>query len=402
MGVLNQPEVDEIRDSEVIEVESRISEMGSADIGTDIPLPAGKLDQIKARDNDPKFLVVEIEQTDLAKGTSQAEWPGSIIRSIAEQVNKKKPVGYLGHIPENEDKTAFPPVQAVWLGAVVREIGSKTVARIKGYLMPNSNARDYVELEAVDGVSVRGDATMSRKKGGGWVVKNFSLESIDFARKGRAGMPTRLVAVTSEMEGGNRVEPKDIAAIDEDELRSHAPLLVKEIERKATEPLETKVSEMEIAATAAEPKITAFDEICGKLGVGDGENPVEKLVVLMEKVEGAAKAHVQALVDKAVEKVAGKNERAQSIVKRLVGEQAIVDEFKDRGENDKDLEGEIQKRVSEMIEDDEDVKAIVSEMTDPGESTGGSHMGGRSAPKTEEKKRQSKTGGVSFSKQKIG
>jgi hypothetical protein len=400
-----------------VEITSSIAEMGAFDIGKDIPIPQEKLDRIKSRDNDPKFVVVEIEETDLARGTSKAEWPGSVIRSIVEQVNKNKPVGYQGHIPENEDSTAFPPVQAVWLGAVEKNLGSKMVARIKGYLMPNSSMRDYVDLEAVDGVSVRGIATMVRKKEGGLRVKEFILKSIDFARKGESGMPTRIVAVTSEMKskGGTSVEPKDIAAIDESDLRHYNELLVERIERKATQEIQVKVSEMEgqlanledfrakvteqegtIAAMT--PKATAFDEICGKLGVGEGENPVDSIVKLMDQVEGAAREHLKTMIDRAVEKIAGKSERAQKLVKRLVGEQ-IEDAFKGRDLNDKKLYEEIEVKVSEMVEEDEDVKAIVSEMWS--DSTGGGkHLGGKSH-ETEPDDRRSRTGGVKFGKAKV-
>lgn len=394
MGVLNQ-QVETVEHEETFH--GTVSEMGAAEIASDIRIDPVRLEKIKARDNDPKFLVVEIEETPHGNGTSKAEWPGSIIRSIAEQVNKKRPVGYRGHIPDDQDKTSFPPVQAVWLAATVVERGNKTIARVKGYLMPNAEMRDYVELEAVDGVSVRGDATMSRKKGGGWSIKNFNLESIDFSRKGRAGMPTRLVAVTAEeSRGGNSVEPKDIAALDEDELRAHGPLLVKEIERKATEPLQMKVSEMETAIDASQPKVDAFDEICKKLGIDGDESPMDKIVSLMDQVEGAAKERINTMVDAAVKKVAGKSERAQALVKRLVGEE-IVEEFEGK-ENVK--EDEIEKRISEMVEADEDVKAVVSEMTDDRESRGGANLGGKSRQVDPDDTR-SRTGKVNFGKKKL-
>lgn len=400
-----------------VEISTAIAEMGAFDVGKDIPIPQEKMDRIKAKDNDPKFVVVEIEQTDLARGTSKAEWPGHVIRSIVEQVNKKKPVGYKGHIPEGEDATAFPDVQAVWLGAVEKKSGSKTIARIKGYLMPRSSIRDYVDLDAVDGVSVRGIATMVRKKEGGLRVKEFVLKSIDFARKGESGMPTRIVAVTSEMKskGGNSVEPKDIAAIDESDLRHYNELLVEKIERKATQEMQVKVSEMEGQLSDLEsfkakvteneavisnltPKATEFDEICSKLGVGEGENAIDAIVKLMDQVEGAAREHLKAMIDRAVEKIAGKSERAQKLVKRLVGEQ-IEEAFKDADPNNKKLYEEIEAKVSEMVEEDEDVKAIVTEMSSSA-SGGGKHLGGKSF-ETEPDDRRSRTGGVKFSKQKV-
>lgn len=363
---------DEIHEMTSFEVESSVAEMGdaAATVGADIPMNATALARIRSQDNDPRFIVVEIEETTQSK--SGRMWPGEIIRSIAEQVNEKLPVGYQGHIAERDDGTAFPDVQAMWLGAVVSHKAGKLVARVKGYLLPDSKARRYAEIGAIDGVSVRGDATMVREKGG-LRVRNFIMESIDFARKGRSGMPARIVAVTSEMtEGGNSVEAKDIAALEEQELRSHNPLLVAEIERKVKEPLETKISEQATAAEAVEPKVTAFDEICAKLGIDTDGNPVEAVVALMERVEGAAKEKVKAVVDKAIEKVAGKDQRTQALVRRLVGEQAAA-EFKDADASDPKLQEKVEAKISEMIEADEDVKAIVGEMggTGDGENQGG-------------------------------
>jgi hypothetical protein len=385
---------DEIHELASFEIESTVAEMGdaSAEIGPDIPMNATAVAKIRSQDSDPRFIVVEIEETTASK--SGRIWPGEIIRSIAEQVNKNLPVGYQGHIPEKDDATAFPDVQAMWLGAVVSHKAGRLVARVKGYLLPESKARRYAEIGAIDGVSVRGDATMSREKGG-LRVKNFIMESIDFARKGRSGMPARILAVTSEMEEGGKVEPKDIAALDEQELRSHNPLLVAEIERKVTEPLNEKVSESAAAVAVAEPKLTAFSEICKKLGIEEGDDPVAAVVSLMERVEGAAKEHVKSLVDKAIKKLAGKDERAQNLVRRLVGEQ-IEEEFKD---SDDVTEEEVEAKVKEMIEADEDVKAIVTEMSDSdGGGGGSSHTKHSKADKDDNKGR---TGSLKRSKRQL-
>ena len=353
--------MDEFHEQASFEIESSVSEMGTAaaEIGPDVPMNAVSLAKVRAQDTDPRFLVVEIEE---GASKSGRMWPGEIIRSIVEQVNSNLPVGYQGHIPEKDDATAFPDVQAMWLGASVSHKAGKMVARVKGYLLPDSKARKYAEIGAIDGVSVRGDATMVREKGG-LRVRDFVLESIDFARKGRSGMPARIVAVTSEMsEGGKSVEAKDIAALDEQELRTNNPLLVAEIERKVEEPLQEKIGESAAAVTAAEPKASAFDEICKKLGIEEGGNPVEAVVALMDRVEGAAKERVKVVVDKAIEKVAGKDQRAQALVRRLVGEQ-IENEFKDANPDDPKFGEQVEAKVNEIVESDDDVKAIVGEMS---------------------------------------
>lgn len=369
---------DKILESQEEEIFAKIAEMGTVeDIGRDIPIDQARMDKIKARDPEPRFVVVEIES---GWSKSKREWPPEIVEGIVRQVNEKKPVGYMGHIPANQDETSFPPVQTVWLGAVVKRAGEKVIARVKGYLMPKGEIRDYADLEAVDGVSVRGDTTMVATKGG-WRVKEFALESIDWARKGRSGMPTRIVSIASEMEGG-KVEPKDIAALDEQELRTHAPLLVKEVERKVTEPLTTKLGEMEATATATEPELLALKEIREKLGLNDDQNPIEAIADLLKRVETAARAEIKAVVAKAVERVAGKNKTAQDLVHRLIGEQ-ITRDF--NGEITDKTEDEITDQIKSAVEGDETVKAIVGEMSvvddDKGgrhDNRGGAHVGSKS------------------------
>lgn len=391
---------DEIREHGSFDVEGTVSEMSSlaAEIGADIPMNDQALTKIRSKDSDPRFIVVEIEETE--RSGSGRIWPGEIVRSIAEQVNKKLPVGHLGHIDEKEVGTAFPDIQAMWLGAVVQHKAGKLVARVKGYLLPESKARGYAEIGVLNEVSVYGDSTMVREKGG-LRVKDFILESIDFARKGRGGMPTRVVAVTSEMsEGGKSVESKDIAALSVAELREHAPLVVQEIERTVKEPLETTIGEQTAAVAAAEPKVSAFDEICKALGIKEGENPVEAIVALMDRVEGAAKERIKSVVDKALEKVAGKDARTQSLVRRLVGEQ-ITDEFKDADAEDDDLEEKVEKRIGEMVEADEDVKAIVGEMSSNGDEgkNDGPNFGKRS--RTDGENEKGRSGGIKRTKRTV-
>jgi hypothetical protein len=202
------------------------------------------------------------------------------------------------------------------------------------------------------------------------------LESIDWSRKNRSGMRGRVVAVTSEMEGRKEVEPKDIAALDEQELRTHAPLLVKEIEEKAKEPLTTKIGEMETAATATAPAVETVGTLREKLGLDENGNVVESVVELLEKVEGVARKEIRDYVDKAIEKLAGKNERAQRIVRRLVGEM----ESDYEGTLDDDMKAKIDADLTKAVEEDEDVKAVIGEMSSEEEiPTGGRALGGRSA-----------------------
>lgn len=352
------------------DINAKIGELG-ADVGLHIPIDSVVLDRIKARDTSPEFVTVEIE-SGISK--SKRNWTKDMIEKIVRTVNEKRPVGYRGHIPEKEDHTAFPDVQTVWLGAISERRGDKTVALVKGYNLANAEIRDYLAVGAVSGVSVRGDSSLRPNKGF-YDVVDFDLESIDWSRKNREGMSGKIVAITSEMsEGGNSVEPKDIAALDESELRAHAPLLVKEIERKAKQPLETKVSEMETAAAAVEPEIDMLGKIRKMLGLGENDNPVDAVAEAVEAIEESHKGAVRAFVDDAIGKKV-KTERGKKLVRRLVGE--IEERYTNLTDENKT---KIETEISEAIDADDEIKVMIGEMADDGghdSGTGGSGFGGK-------------------------
>jgi hypothetical protein len=300
---------------------------------------------------------------------------------IAKQVNAKKPVGYKGHMTKVETETKFPEPQTVWLGAKTVNEGGKTTLWVKGYNLPKANIRDLLEHEAVNSVSVFGNSTMKPVKGG-YEVTAFDLESIDWSRKNQSGMSAKVMAVTSEMDtskGGNTVEPKDIAALSEDELRSNAPLLVKEIERKAVEPVEVKIGEMTTEVAALKPEVDVLGKVKELLGISEGENVVEKVTALLATIEDASASEIKAYIKEAIGKKV-KTERGQALVARLIGE--MHTEYDGEEFND-ELKTKIDKDLDEKIEGDEVIKEIVGEMinfTDDknkGNGQGGSALGGK-------------------------
>lgn len=363
----------EIRERGNFDIVSLVSEIGTAEIAPSIAIPADWLERIKDRDPNPEFVTVEVES---GMSSSKRNWPGHILKKCVDVVNKRRPVGYKGHISKQDDHTAFPPVQTVWLGARFEERDGKTVAYFKGYNMPGREIRDDLAFDAVSGVSIRGDATMRPAKGGGYDVVSFDLESIDWARKNREGMNGRVLSVTSEMREGLQVTPDEIRALTPEDVKTHAPLIVRALQEEATSPLETKVSEMTTAAASVEPEITTLKQLRTLLGIEEGVNPIETVQALLSRVESMGKADIKAFIaDVIARKVKG--EKGQKLVHRLIGEmhtQYDEDEMTD------DLKTRIEADVLAKIEGDEDIKGIVGEMTDSSEdvSRGGAHLGGRS------------------------
>lgn len=361
----------------LVEEEFRVSEIGAVDVAPDVPMSNERVNRIKAQDTDPMFLVIEIEE---GMSKSKRQWPGSVLRSISEQVNEKLPVGYRGHIKDEDDPFVFPEPQIAWLGAAVSERSGKTVVRAKGYVL-NSEAKRLIGLGVLNEFSVRGNASQTPLVGGGLEVKTFDLESIDFARPNRGGMKTKIISITSEMEGGNQVDGKDIAALTEEELRAHNPLLVNKIETDAKGNLETKVAEQETALKGAEDKDTLLQSIRQKLGLDESADVLENLTAIMDRVEGAVRTEVRTFIkEKVADKV--KNERGQQLVLRMVGEmQDVTPAVDDTGKLTDATKKAIEDKLNDTFENDEDVKAIVSEQIVT-VSSGGSNLGGRARSAT--------------------
>jgi hypothetical protein len=373
MGLLDRQLIHET----VTPLESVVAEMGSLEeTQIEIPVDSALLTKIKAKDENPQFVTVEVKS---GKSKNRRNWTPEILEKIAQVVNEKRPVGYLGHIPRGDEGHLLPPPQTLWIGAKTERRGDHTVLYIKGYNR-SPEIRDYVDLGMVDAVSIYGDSTL-RPGSGGYDVVDFSLESIDWARKGKNGMPSRVVSISAEMEEGGRqvVDGRDIAAISEQELRTHNPSVVELIESKASSTLQTKIGEMEEEAKKTSNLTEIVNGIKERLKVESPEKILETLDEFLQTIKGAKASDVKAFITSVIEgKVA--TPRGQKLVARLVGEMEDISELTD------ETKKTIETRITDAIENDEDVKAVVGEMKDDGkdtkektgEMTGGATLGVRS------------------------
>lgn len=357
--------------------EGTIAEMGPLDTSThpELTVPSDFLNTIKQSDENPLFVTVEVKA---GKSRNKRIWKPEHLRKVVDKVNRERMAGNLGHPlldPKSYEKD-FPLPQVAWCSATMN--GDRAV--FKGYVLKRAEARELLTLGLIDGVSIFGDSRMKPVQDG-YEVISFEPETIDFARKGRSGMESRVVSLTGEHATGrgDTVEPKDIAALSADELRTHAPLLVEHIERTATEPLNAKIGEMEGAVASLQPEVDVLGEIKKLLKLTDGENPVEKLSNLLAQIEDAASADIKGYIKEVVARKI-KSTRGQNLVHRLLGE--MHTEYAGR-ELDDDLRGEIKTAIEEKIKADEDITALVGEMAghvddEEGATHGGANLGGRS------------------------
>jgi hypothetical protein len=361
--------------TEQVTLDGLIAEMGAFDTSTrpDLRIPADFLETVRASDSDPMFVTVEVEA---GWSESKRRWKPEHLKSVVDKVNKSRMAGNLGHplLDPKAHERDFPIPQACWV--VGKLEGNK--ATFKGYVLKTAEARDLLKLGLIDGISIFGDSTMKPVQGGYEVIR-FDPETIDFARKGRSGMKSRIVSLTGEQtpERGTTVEAKDIAALSVDEIRTHAPLLVREIERQASVPFETKIGEQTTAIDALQPEADMLAEIKKLLKLTDGENPVEKLTNLITRIEEAGSADIRAYVKELVAKKV-KSTRGQALLGRLIGEMHTEYE----GPLDDDLKKKITDDFNAKIEGDEDIKELVGEMasssSDDDNREGPRALGGRS------------------------
>jgi hypothetical protein len=360
---------------EIFDPVSIVSEMAS---GADVlvSISPDVIERVTDGDPDPKFATFVIES---GWSKSHRLWDIPIFDKVHEQIsqagsNNDPIVGYLGHIKPEDAGFAFPEIQFQWLRSALKKIGGKAHLFTKAYVLPDTKARFYLKKGLAKSVSWYGDAAQIPFQKGVRIT-DFALESIDLARPGKAGMSARLVgALTSEMEatGGNEVKPEEIAALQENELRAHAPGLVKQIEDNATQPLSTKVSEMETEKKDSEEVIVKLRKA---LGISEEADPLEVVKRLIDEAKAAGRGVKERILDDLLGKKFKDVSDAHTLAlvrRTLVGEMEGKDiEISGDDEKDRKLVSEM---VNDVIDNDPDLKALVSEMEEvPAAVQGGSN-----------------------------
>jgi len=324
-----------------------VSEM-AADAGAIVQLDPSRVQQLTEATGDekPQFPILRVEGGTSGNGN---HWSDEILRDVAEQINKEEPVAYLGHIKPEDDGYAFPEPQTIWLKAVTRDEGGKTVLYVKGYNFPQAKIREYLRTGVTRVASWRGKAA-GPVMGGVRYIKEFKLESFDWSRKGKQGMNARVVALATEMQEGSE-DDVEIGKLTLTELQAANPSLVDLIKAEGKKETEATISEMEPKVEAADKAEETFKKLRDVLGIDESADIVQAVGDVVEQVENVSK---KTLMEKIGEVVAGKvkGDRARSAVLRLVP----VTEME--GKSDDDLKS----AVEALFDSDEDIKAIVTEM----------------------------------------
>lgn len=335
-----------------------------------VPVSPDVIARVTEGDDDPKFATFVIES---GWSKSRRFWGPELFADVASEINAsaydgEPVVGYQGHIPENLDAFAFPDIQMQWVGAKMLERQGDTARMaVKAYLLPDTNARDYFRRGLVKTVSWRGKIAQESIRGG-VKIKKFLIESIDLSRPRAAGMSARMVgALSSEMEneeGGNSVKPEEIAALQENELRAHAPNLVAQIEESARQPLETRVSEMTNEADAVAPAIAKLPEIRKALGLDDDTSDEKTLVAVVNYLREAGKSLRDTILDNVLVKKFGeaKDSTNYSLLRRAVAGEMSSRDIRLTGSDTEGDERVVSEMVNSIIDSDQELTKVASEM----------------------------------------
>lgn len=366
-----------------------IKEM-TADTQVDVPLDAALVSQITEGDPDPRFLIVDVDE---GRSENKVTYDRPFFENLARQVNDKKPAGYLGHkhFQGLDKEDLLPDPQAVWLGATVTTNGGKSRFTAKGYLLPESEggkARAWIKRQAINSVSWAGDAVLTLGKDGSYHVKEFFLESIDFARKNKAGMKGQNLRVVTEMEGDDeKVTAEEIAALQLAELQVNNPQLVMAIKEQAKNEVaaetNTKIEEVKTDLEAKHKKeidehpfVVSMAKVKELLGIADDENadPVTVLSAVLERLDDMSQKLIKSWFTEEILNKKIQNDKARKLVGRLVPitEMQGADWRSERGLEK--IKEQLENKADDLLENDDDIKTVIKEMS--ASRGGGFHGGG--------------------------
>lgn len=325
----------------------------------DVPLaPWVNLDKLKAGDDDPLEVVVEVPA-----GRSKRGWnyrPEALQRIVGEVMSTGLP-GFLGHQKAENVDTEFPTPVTHWIGAKW-ENGK---AYFRGLV--DAAAKDlkrWIRAGVIRQVSIFGQPKLQQTAGEINVVDYRPL-SIDWTPLNRAGMPTRIVAM-GEMDAiGWEMDPEDHDGGELSVKRTLKEILaeLKEAMQANGTTFATVAGEMgwqfqEVAQTIGGEQYAqlqaaqqAVGEMAELFGLSKDAKPADVVAAVKAARDAqiaAAKAQREQLIDKVIGEMVVA-EAARPLVKRLLNVPEDADE------------AAIKKAVGEMLEQPE-IKQVVGSL----------------------------------------
>jgi len=313
---------------------------------SDIPLAAGvDVDELKAADNDPLEVVVEIPATKSKRGWNYTK---ESLKDIVDYTKANTLNGFLGHQKAEDVSTQFVPPVTHWIGAEMR--GDK--AYFRGLIDADAtNLKRWVRTKRIQEVSIFGYPKLKKAGSGEMDVVGYDPLSIDWTPLHRPGMPTSIIGM--EMEDKNKGKEGGNEDMTFEELMSKLKELIKD--GKASKESIAKSLGIKIPKEDNPEDKNKKQDKDDKTS-GEMDEVIEKALKMLEK---QSKTEQVETIDNLIKKkVTG--EMAQGLVKKML-------KVSDDAEEDV-ISGEI-----DSLLNDELVKTIISNQhLDTGTGTGGS------------------------------
>lgn len=159
-----------------------------------IPLAFGvDLPRLLKEDPDPCQIAVEIPE---GKSTRGWYYTSKALQDIVDWVEKNTLAGFLGHQQVNNIDHEFLPPVVHWIGAKF-ENGKAYFRGLIDKAQPD--LKRWIRTGRIKEVSIFGNPELKTGPKGTEVIGYHPL-SIDFTPLGRAGMPTKIVDISGEMD----------------------------------------------------------------------------------------------------------------------------------------------------------------------------------------------------------
>ena len=166
----------------------------SGEMKTDeVPLAPGvDLEAFKKEDDDFMEVVVEIPAGPSTRGWNYTKFA---LQSIVDKVMRNTLAGFLGHQRPEDVKNEFKPPVTHWVGAKME--GESAIFR--GVIDKSApDLKRWLRTGRIKQVSIFGYPKLQTSNGETQVV-DYDALSIDWTPLDRAGMPTKIVAMSGEM-----------------------------------------------------------------------------------------------------------------------------------------------------------------------------------------------------------
>lgn len=294
----------------------------------DIPVaPTVNVEELKKGDSEPLEVVVEIPASKSKRGWN---YTANSLRDIVNAVNSSTLNGFLGHQkPEDVSNQFLPPVTH-WVGA--KMVGE--VAYFRGVVdAAATDLKRWIKSGRIKQVSIFGMPKIQKDLGETNVV-GYEPLSIDWTPLDRAGMNTRIVAMSGEMwdlegegpsgemddKGGNKMGPEELLA-ELKKMLGNRQLTVSMIAGEMGWKPEDVAGDIDSKwlenITTSVDKLKKVEEALGVSGEMD-------IVKVAEDAAKAAKAQETADFDKVVGEMMDKKIESDAIKKDIKDDKTII------------------------------------------------------------------------------